>query len=39
MNALMENPYTKAWRRIGEDTARPRARVSISAHCIGEAKK
>src|SRR5713226_4812135 len=32
MNALMENPYTEAWRRIGEDTARPRAILSISAH-------
>ena len=32
INALMENPYTKAWRRIGKDTARPRAILSISAH-------
>src|SRR6266513_6490389 len=32
MNALMENPYTEAWRRVGEDTARPRAILSISAH-------
>lgn len=32
MNALMENPYTEAWRRIGADTARPRAILSISAH-------
>jgi 4,5-DOPA dioxygenase extradiol len=32
MNALMENPYTESWRRIGKDTARPRGILSISAH-------
>lgn len=32
MNALMDNPYTEAWRRIGKDTLRPRAILSISAH-------
>src|SRR6267378_2194090 len=32
MNALMKNPYTDGWRRIGEETGRPRAILSISAH-------
>jgi 4,5-DOPA dioxygenase extradiol len=32
MNALLENPSTEAWRRIGQDTSRPRAILSISAH-------
>jgi 4,5-DOPA dioxygenase extradiol len=32
MNALMNNSYTEAWRCIGEQTARPRAVLSISAH-------
>jgi 4,5-DOPA dioxygenase extradiol len=32
MNALLENAYTEAWRRIGQDTSRPRAILSISAH-------
>jgi 4,5-DOPA dioxygenase extradiol len=32
MNALMNNTYTDGWRRIGEETARPRAILSISAH-------
>ena len=32
MNALLENGYTEAWRRIGESTARPKAVLSISAH-------
>jgi 4,5-DOPA dioxygenase extradiol len=32
MNALMDNSYTQAWRRIGERTPRPRAILSISAH-------
>jgi len=32
MNALAENVYTSAWRRIGKDTPRPRAILSISAH-------
>ena len=32
MNALLDNPYTEAWRRIGQDTSRPRAILSVSAH-------
>lgn len=32
MNALMQNAYTEAWRRIGEETPRPRAILAISAH-------
>ena len=32
MNALMQNAYTDGWRRIGEETPRPRAILSISAH-------
>ena len=32
MNAVKENSYTEAWRRIGERTRRPRAILSISAH-------
>jgi 4,5-DOPA dioxygenase extradiol len=32
MNAVSSNPYTEAWRRIGKQTARPRAILSISAH-------
>jgi len=32
MNALATNPYTEAWRRIGERMARPKAVLSISAH-------
>jgi 4,5-DOPA dioxygenase extradiol len=32
MNALLDNVYTAAWRRIGDTTARPRAILSISAH-------
>ena len=32
MNALMHNAYTDAWRRIGDETVRPRAILSISAH-------
>ena len=32
MNALLENSYTEGWRRMGEETARPRAILSISAH-------
>lgn len=32
MNAVMENIYTEAWRRIGENLPRPRAILSISAH-------
>jgi 4,5-DOPA dioxygenase extradiol len=32
MNALMDNTYTAAWRRVGAETSRPRAILSISAH-------
>ncbi|MBT0652434.1 4,5-DOPA dioxygenase extradiol [Geomobilimonas luticola] len=32
MNALSHNSYTDAWRRIGEQTPRPTAILSISAH-------
>src|SRR5436309_12165096 len=32
MNALLNNSYTEGWRRIGEQTPRPRAILSISAH-------
>jgi len=32
MNALAENACTSAWRRIGKDTPRPRAILSISAY-------
>jgi 4,5-DOPA dioxygenase extradiol len=32
MNALSENAYTEAWRRIGETTARPKAVLVVSAH-------
>jgi 4,5-DOPA dioxygenase extradiol len=32
MNALMDNGYTKAWRLIGEQTPKPKAILSISAH-------
>ena len=32
MNALLDNGYTEAWRRIGESTTRPKAVLSISAH-------
>lgn len=32
MNAIAHNGYTEAWRRIGEDTARPKAILAISAH-------
>jgi len=32
MNALAHNSYTEAWRRIGEDTTKPKAVLSISAH-------
>jgi 4,5-DOPA dioxygenase extradiol len=32
MNALQQNTYTEAWRRMGEETPRPRAILSISAH-------
>ena len=32
MNALLNNSYTEGWRRIGEETPRPKAILSISAH-------
>lgn len=32
MNALWNNSYTEGWRRIGQETAKPRAILSISAH-------
>ena len=32
MNALEDNPYTSAWKRIGTGLPRPRAIVSVSAH-------
>ena len=32
MNALAVNGYTEAWRRMGEETPRPRAILAISAH-------
>ncbi|AJE03978.1 4,5-DOPA-extradiol-dioxygenase [Geobacter pickeringii] len=32
LNALADNSYTRAWRRIGEQTPRPRAILAISAH-------
>ena len=32
LNALANNQYTEAWKRIGEQTPRPRAILSISAH-------
>jgi 4,5-DOPA dioxygenase extradiol len=32
MNAVATNGYTEAWRRIGQETPRPKAILSISAH-------
>jgi 4,5-DOPA dioxygenase extradiol len=32
MNAVLSNTYTEAWRRIGRETPRPKAILSISAH-------
>lgn len=32
MNAVTSNGYTKAWRRMGQETLRPKAILSISAH-------
>jgi 4,5-DOPA dioxygenase extradiol len=32
MNALMNNAYSEAWRRVGLETPRPQAILSISAH-------
>jgi 4,5-DOPA dioxygenase extradiol len=32
MNAVANNGYTEAWRRIGQETPRPKTILSISAH-------
>jgi 4,5-DOPA dioxygenase extradiol len=32
MNAVSDNSYTAGWRKIGEQTPRPKAILSISAH-------
>jgi 4,5-DOPA dioxygenase extradiol len=32
MNAVASNGYTEAWRRMGQETPRPKAILSISAH-------
>ena len=32
MNAVMNNNYTEGWRRIGKQTPKPKAILSISAH-------
>ena len=32
MNAVLNNSYTAGWRRIGEQTPKPKAILSISAH-------
>ena len=32
MNAVLNNGYTEAWKRIGQETIRPKAILSISAH-------
>lgn len=32
MNAVLENDYTEGWRLIGQQTPRPKAILSISAH-------
>jgi 4,5-DOPA dioxygenase extradiol len=32
LNAIANNGYTEAWRRIGQETPRPKAILSISAH-------
>jgi 4,5-DOPA dioxygenase extradiol len=32
MNALLHNSYTEGWRHIGEQTPRPKAILSVSAH-------
>jgi hypothetical protein len=32
MNALADNEYTRAWRRLGEEIGKPRAIVCVSAH-------
>ena len=32
MNAVTSNGYTEAWRRMGQETPKPKAILSISAH-------
>jgi len=32
MNAMAQNGYTEAWRRVGRETPRPKAILAISAH-------
>jgi hypothetical protein len=32
MNAVSNNGYTEAWQRMGQETPRPKAILSISAH-------
>jgi 4,5-DOPA dioxygenase extradiol len=32
LNALLTNPYTEGWQRIGASVARPKAILAISAH-------
>jgi 4,5-DOPA dioxygenase extradiol len=32
MNALMRNPYTEAWARLGKEAPRPKAILCVSAH-------
>ena len=32
MNAMLNNTYTEAWQRIGQNLAKPKAILSISAH-------
>lgn len=34
MNAVEDNEYARAWRRLGESLPRPRAILSISAHWL-----
>lgn len=32
MNALEDNPFTRAWSAIGRDIGKPRAILVVSAH-------
>ena len=32
MNAVLTNPYTEAWSRVGQERPKPKAVLSISAH-------
>jgi 4,5-DOPA dioxygenase extradiol len=32
MNAILSNSYTETWRRLGRETSKPKAILSISAH-------